>query len=439
MSCEKVQLRSAKTNIFLVGDVNHQIKGAKLPSNRQVLSVLFFNIREVKLTVSESANLVIRECVIFWEKARIPIKSLPNCVKKLMNLYNVWRDLQKNSKKNKDVFKQRENQFKNNLDNIFDIAHADALQIIKIEEDRIFLKRQREPGRPGYLAGVDKKLKKKEEQKQQKQINLEKRRINYSTPSTSSYTGSHENLGFTSSSSHDESSHDEQVFLGTTDILTYNTEIESGDPKVLSRRGTKCVITPKLVAALDRCQLSIRDSVYIIQATVEALGHNIDDFSINKSTIQRIRRDMRKLRAEKIKKDFNDEIPEVVTLHWDGKLLPALNVKSSKEERLPIAITFGNKEQLIAVPKLANSSGKEQAQAVWNAISNWNLEDKVEILCCDTTASNTGRFNGACVLLEQKLEKELLIFACRHHIYELVLKSVFEIKRSRKKSGYSTF
>ena len=56
-----VQLRSAKKTIYLVGAANHQIMGAKLPSNRQILAVLSFNIREVKLTVSESANLVIRE------------------------------------------------------------------------------------------------------------------------------------------------------------------------------------------------------------------------------------------------------------------------------------------------------------------------------------------------------------------------------------------
>ncbi|KAK2579435.1 hypothetical protein KPH14_002647 [Odynerus spinipes] len=81
-------------------------------------------------------------------------------------------------------------------------------------------------------------------------------------------------------------------------------------------------------------------------------------------------------------------VVEVVTVHWDGKLLPALNVRNSKEERLPIAITFENKKQLIAAPKLDNPSGKEQAQAVWSAIDNWNLEDKVQTLCCDTTASN---------------------------------------------------
>lgn len=49
-------------------------------------------------------------------------------------------------------------------------------------------------------------------------------------------------------------------------------------------------------------------------------------------------------------------------------------------------------------------------------------------MCCDITASNTGRLNGACVLLEQKLERELVLFDCHHHLYELVLKCVFETK-----------
>ena len=53
---------------------------------------------------------------------------------------------------------------------------------------------------------------------------------------------------------------------------------------------------------------------------------------------------------------------------------------------------------------------------------------QAQIMCCDTTSSNTGRLNGACVLLEQKLDKELLIFAYRHYAYELVVKSVFESK-----------
>ena len=80
------------------------------------------------------------------------------------------------------------------------------------------------------------------------------------------------------------------------------------------------------------------------------------------------------------------------------------------------------------MPKLDSSSGKAQAKAVLDALQDWNLDDQVQIMCCDTTASNTGRLYGACVLLEQRLERELLLFACQHHIYELVLKSVFEAK-----------
>ncbi|GBO44033.1 hypothetical protein AVEN_162617-1 [Araneus ventricosus] len=201
---------------------------------------------------------------------------------------------------------------------------------------------------------------------------------------------------------------------------------ESSEPGTSKSVMRKDFITPKLVAALDRCQLSMRDSVFILETSIDALGCNIDEFPISKSSIQRIRTEKRKERAKNIKIDFQKEVLNVVTLHWDGKLLPALCAQKSKEECLPIAISYGLKEQLIAVPRLNNSTGKEQAQAVWKVILDWNLEEKVQILSCDTTASNS--CNGACALLEQKFDREMLFFACRHHIYELVLKAVFKVK-----------
>ena len=52
---------------------------------------------------------------------------------------------------------------------MFDIAHADALTIIHIQDtDRGFLLAQREPGRRGYMGPVDKELTEKEEQKNQR-------------------------------------------------------------------------------------------------------------------------------------------------------------------------------------------------------------------------------------------------------------------------------
>ncbi|GBO44032.1 hypothetical protein AVEN_162616-1 [Araneus ventricosus] len=172
-----VKLRSSKKVIFLIREIKHQITGSKLPSNGQVLAVLFYNIREVNLTVNESPNLTIRKCIIFWEKARIPTKSLPNCVRKLANVYQVWRDLQKNAKKLQDIFKRQQQEFVSNLDNLFDIAQADALQLMKIEEGRMFLQLQREQGRPGHLGGVDKILTDKEKRARLQVIKEENRRI----------------------------------------------------------------------------------------------------------------------------------------------------------------------------------------------------------------------------------------------------------------------
>jgi len=60
--------------------------------------------------------------------------------------------------------------------------------------------------------------------------------------------------------------------------------------------------------------------------------------------------------------------------------LPALNAQNRKEGRLPMDISFENKEQLIVVPTLDCSTGREQAQVVWNAIIDWYLEEKVQSL-----------------------------------------------------------
>lgn len=57
-----------------------------------------------------------------------------------------------------DTYKQREHDFMNSLNNLFDIASQDALQIMTIEVDKQFLIQQRQKGRPGSMIGVDRKL-----------------------------------------------------------------------------------------------------------------------------------------------------------------------------------------------------------------------------------------------------------------------------------------
>ena len=141
-------------------------------------------------------------------------------------------------------------------------------------------------------------LRKKRGQDNEKKVEDEKRKNTKSTSSTS-HELSHQELDVSFLSS------DEESLPDTSNAVATDTS---------RKRGRKDFVSPKLVAALDRCQLSIRDSVYIIRATVEALGFSTDEHPINKSSIQRIRSQMRMARAKDIKTDFQDCVPDEITI-----------------------------------------------------------------------------------------------------------------------------
>lgn len=159
----------AKDKLYLLDYDEMQIIGAKLPSIGQVLRVFLYNVRKVKLNVRRSANLVIQEVEILWRKARIPTRAFNKCVEKIVSLFNIWRKLQKNCKRQTPVQKKHEQDFLDNLDDLFDIAHANAMDTIKIKEDKLFLINQRKKGRPGSMIGGDQVLADKEKRKVRRQ------------------------------------------------------------------------------------------------------------------------------------------------------------------------------------------------------------------------------------------------------------------------------
>jgi len=53
------------------------------------------------------------------------------------------------------------------------------------------------------------------------------------------------------------------------------------------------------------------------------------------------------------------------------------------------------------------------------------LLEKIQGFVFDTTASNCKRLNDACVLLEQKLERDVLFLTYRYHVFEIILPVLF--------------
>lgn len=112
--------------------------------------------------------------LIFWQQARIPTREPHKCSEKLLKLYEEHRNIQKSAKAAKPHSKA--DAFIASLDDLFDIASANAMEIIKIEEDKQFLTMQREKGRRGCMAGVDMNLFAREKRSQNRKEKEESRK-----------------------------------------------------------------------------------------------------------------------------------------------------------------------------------------------------------------------------------------------------------------------
>jgi len=212
-------------------------------------------------------------------------------------------------------------------------------------------------------------------------------------------------------------------------ISTESTNPENVCPLRSTSRGTRSFFTPKLAAALDCAKATDRDATRILIAAAEGFGEcygvDISDLILNRTSLQNYRGEFRREKGEQLSKNFKFPDADFLIVHWDGKLLPAIT-GNEKIDRIAILVTHNGEEQLLGVPAIPSSSGFEQAKIVHTELTNWNVAEKVQAFCCDTTSSNTGHLSGACVHLEQLLERDCLLLACRHHVYELVLKGIFE-------------
>ena len=204
----------------------------------------------------------------------------------------------------------------------------------------------------------------------------------------------------------DEKSSDNDSFQEISDDDYQAQSTSTMQPS--KRRKKKCekLITPEVSAALDRVKVTDRGATYIAASIAQSLGHNLDDVSMSRSTIRRVRCTNRKAAALKQKEQFAPSTP--LLLHWDGKLLSDIaGAPKEKVDRVAILVT-GEEEKLLGVPKIARGTGREQADACIKALNDWGLSDKVQGLVFDTTASNTGLHRRACQVIEEALGKDLI-------------------------------
>jgi len=401
-------------NVLLIGYPLEHLTGARLPSGRDVMRNFVFYHLTLKKTVKESAQLVYDQLMPFWLKSRLPTRRKDHIIKKVTDLYKEHCNLMKNAARGNEKDLENQEKFSRKLDNLFDISHAASDQLIHIEEDKEFLKLQQQ-SRIGVIGSVDKKRTDRERRAIERKLKTE-RRVQFDRDRAA------ENEVTTNIS--DSSGEDKETESDEYESSTDKTFTASA-PTTIKRQ--KTVLSTKLAATLDRTNTSVRNSTMILASVINEAGDSSLSHSLSsKSTVHRHRQSLRKEAAENIKQCY-EATKSVV--HWDGKLIPDVTGSAYLIDRLPVLVTstVDGDSKLLGVSALLSGTGRDTAAAVHQQLESWHCDPFIIGLCFDTTASNTGRHSGACQLLENALNRNLLWLACRHHMHEILLSDVFTV------------
>ena len=122
-------------------------------------------------------NTTIQEFFAYWNRARIPVWDERRTIKKLKDLVTAWEKIKKNKNRKSETHKMNVEVFTAEFPNLFDVSHDNTFQLITIQVDRDFLLAQREPGRRGCTAGLDRKLKKNEDEQTTRMEQIIKRKV----------------------------------------------------------------------------------------------------------------------------------------------------------------------------------------------------------------------------------------------------------------------
>lgn len=292
--------------IFLVGHATEKIFGAKLPSKRQTLSFLFHKMRNEKADLKSAANEVIDLVNSFWEKSAIKVKQKDHSAKKLLNLHKEWRSLLKHKNRKGNLNRKKEQEFTNSLDDLFDIAHADALKSSSTHAKE-FLAAQRKTGRIGCLMGTDKKQMEKEERVADRLEKIELRKRKYEQSKLGKiYNYLIKEFGerkifrlykllrnefYTVATTNNEDEDDDEIPSNHEE-----TDSDSNnDWNIPSKRQRKessskqIFLNDDICAALDRYRISDRAAVHIFVPFLQSLGLDPNKYVVNRSSIQTTR------------------------------------------------------------------------------------------------------------------------------------------------------
>lgn len=452
----------ASSGHFLVGqeqpDLGKDARGGKLPLTGDVMRYFFhrknlpnFKFKPVKTSIccpfktgsmvancqdnplcTESSKCVVSMLRIEgnWNSSGIPTIADLAIIKKIEKLNDQFKALDKHKKNpNRDLLKRME--FSEKMDELFDISVPgveDKLVMDRLrkeqarEEDIIFLEDQRDTERRKMSVSSHKDLDFEEalEDRARRYTREERMKVKDSDPKPST----------SKTPPMEEIEEDEEIDEDDDTEFVPPQKVKNRENFVTLTVDRKRLAKDTAITA-KRYKIGISGQRDMLANIINVGGGNVDDFSLSNKTVRRAGTVTVKEAAEKIKNDFTKILiedlggKEVLIVYFDGKAIHQFHdkIKSVKKR---ISVIAGSpllpSDQVLGVPFTPSNSGKDQKKVVMEKLEEWGIESYICGLGFDTTSDNTGRKNGAVVLIEKALGRPILWLACPHHFYEVHVK-----------------
>lgn len=186
----------------------------------------------------------------------------------------------------------------------------------------------------------------------------------------------------------------------------------------------KIPIPERLLKKISQSKASYRISEQLLKIGIELPGADPNDFAVSKTTVWRNLTNLRSDQRDHLLEILSNQ--ERMIVQFDGKNYGKLGARhTGRNERIIIVCHTERGDIALGLFVVDSKAGIVCATKVADILRANCVATKVVGVGCDLEPANTGIHTGACVLLERFLDKPLLRFMCRHHIYEIVLKTVF--------------
>lgn len=198
----------------------------------------------------------------------------------------------------------------------------------------------------------------------------------------------------------------------------------SSDDDVVSVPKKK--LKTETIRSLDDAGLSFRQMKKVSEAFIKEFDENPEDYCIGTSSFHSNSTNIRRIKTENISTEIKDRNSKSVLL-FDTKTCSQLNsAHLQREKRLAIVLYNEGCHFGLGINVVENGTADTLSDNLYEVSTQFNLPNRIIGLVSDTENANIGYRGGTCTKYEEKIQKQLLQFRCRHHMFEIMLKKICE-------------